>query len=89
MRFAQEVNCTAFDFLIAGALLIGAGFALELVVRRVGSVRARIAIAIAILAVVLLVWAQGAVGILQAKRSGPTAEHPIVCLRPKADLSGS
>jgi peptidoglycan/LPS O-acetylase OafA/YrhL len=63
MRFTEEVSWTAFDFLIAAALLIGAGLALELVVWRVRSVRARIAIAIAVLAVVLLVWAQGAVGI--------------------------
>ena len=63
MRFT-EVNWTAFDFLIAGALLIGAGLALELVVWRVRSGRARIAIAIAVLAAVLLVWAQAAVGII-------------------------
>ena len=63
MRFTHEVNWTAFDFLAAGALLIGAGLTLELVVWRVRSVRARVAITVAILAVVLLGWAQGAVGI--------------------------
>lgn len=63
MRFTGEVRWTAFDFLVAGALLVGAGLALELVVWRVRSVRARIAIAVVILAVVLLVWVQGAVGI--------------------------
>lgn len=63
MRFTGEVRWTAFDFLVAGALLVGAGLALELVVWRVRSVRARIAIAVVILAVVLLVWMQGAVGI--------------------------
>ena len=64
MRFTDEVYWTAFDFIVAGALLIGAGLALELVIWRVQSVRARIAIAVAILASVLIVWAQGAVGIL-------------------------
>ena len=63
MRFTHEVNWTAFDFLAAGALLIGAGLTLELVVWRVRSVRARVAITVPILAVLLLVWAQGAVGI--------------------------
>ena len=63
MRFTHEVNWTAFDFLSAAAVLIGAGLALELVVWRVRRVRARVAIAVAILAVLLLVWAQGAVGI--------------------------
>lgn len=63
MRFTHEVTWTAFDFLSAAAVLIGAGLALELVVWRVRNARARIAIAVAILAVLLLVWVQGAVGI--------------------------
>ena len=63
MQSTGEVDWTAFDFFAAAGLLIGAGLALELVLWRVRSARARTIIAIAIFAVVLLVWAQGAVNI--------------------------
>lgn len=63
MRFTPEVEWTALDFIYAGVLLIGAGLAFELLVWRVRSLRARLAIGLGILAVVLFVWAQGAVGI--------------------------
>lgn len=63
MRFTHEVNWTALDFIYAGVLLIGAGLAFELVFWRVRGLQARLAIGVGILAVVLFVWAQGAVGI--------------------------
>ena len=63
MRFTHEVNWTALDFIYAGVLLIGAGLAFELVFWRVRGLQARLAIGLGILAVVLFVWAQGAVGI--------------------------
>jgi hypothetical protein len=63
MRFTHEVTWTALDFLFAGVLLVSAGLAFELVFWRVRGLQARLAIGLGILAVVLFVWAQAAVGI--------------------------
>lgn len=64
MQFTDEVNWTAFDFAVAGALLVGAGAAYELAAPRVSRPAYRLAIGAALVAFVLVVWAQGAVGIL-------------------------
>lgn len=63
MRFTHEVNWTALDFIFAAVLLGGAGLAFELVFWRARGLQLRLALGLAILAVVLFVWAQGAVGI--------------------------
>lgn len=64
MRFTDEVNWTAFDFAFAGVLLVGAGLLLELIVRKARGPALRIGLAVAVVAAVLLVWADGAVGIV-------------------------
>lgn len=63
MQFTTEVNWTTSDFVLAGALLIGAGLLIELVLWKARSQAVRIGAVLAIAAVVLLIWAQGAVGI--------------------------
>ncbi len=63
MRFIHEVNWTAFDFIFAAVLLGAAGLAFELVFWRARALQVRLALGLAILALVLFVWAQGAVGI--------------------------
>lgn len=50
------------DFAIMAALLFGAGFAYELVFRRLAHRRQRIVLAIAIVLLVFVVWAELAVG---------------------------
>lgn len=64
MQFTDEVAWTAFDFAVMGVLLVGAGLALELAAWKIGGTRYRIVAGVAIIAVVLLIWAEGAVGIL-------------------------
>lgn len=64
MPFTREVNWTVADFGFAGALLIGAGLLYEVTARRAPTVLRRLLFGGAILAVVLLIWAQGAVGIV-------------------------
>jgi uncharacterized membrane protein len=64
MQFTTQVNWTALDFAVAGGLLVGAGLAFELVTRTVARPAWRLALAAAILAVVLVIWAQGAVGLI-------------------------
>lgn len=55
---------TLFDYVVAGALLGGAGLVLELVVRASGSLFYRAGAGLAVAAAFLLVWVNGAVGFL-------------------------
>lgn len=63
MQFTDEVNWTLFDFVVAGVLLFGTALLCELVLRKVKTTGYRIAICIAILAMLLLIWIELAVGI--------------------------
>lgn len=63
MQFTQEVNWRASDFVFAGVLLIGGGALIELVAWRVRNPVIRIGFALFVVAVVALIWIEGAVGI--------------------------
>ena len=63
MQFTDEVNWTVFDFIVAGILLLGTGLLCWLVIRKVNKIKHRLAICLTILAVLLLIWAELAVGI--------------------------
>ena len=64
MRFTDEVQWTSSDFVFAGVVLIGAGAIAELAVRASGDWSYRIGAGLAVLASVLLLWINGAVGII-------------------------
>jgi non-ribosomal peptide synthetase component E (peptide arylation enzyme) len=64
MRFTDEVNWTTSDFVFAGVLLIGGAAVIELVAWRVRNPLIRIGSALLVVAVVALIWIEGAVGIL-------------------------
>jgi peptidoglycan/LPS O-acetylase OafA/YrhL len=70
MQFTDEVNWTLFDFIVAGVLLLGTGLMCELVMRKVKKIRLRIAICVALLIMLLLIWAELAVGIFGSPFSG-------------------
>lgn len=70
MQFTEEVNWTLSDFLVAGVLLFGTGLLCELILRKVKKVKLRIALCIAILIVLLLIWAEMAVGIFGTPIAG-------------------
>jgi hypothetical protein len=70
MQFTDEVNWTLFDFVIAGVLLIGTGLMCEITMRKIKKIRYRIAIIIAILVVLFLIWLELAVGIFGSPFSG-------------------
>jgi hypothetical protein len=55
---------TGFDFVFMGALLFGAVLAYEFVARKMQNLNYRAAVGIAVLTGVLLVWVNGAVGII-------------------------
>ena len=70
MRFTGEVNWNLFDFLVAGALLLGTGLAIEFVLRKVKSFRNRLAICAVILLALFIIWAELAVGLIGTPLAG-------------------
>ena len=63
MQFTDEVNWTVLDFVVGAALLFGAAFMLDLLLRKIKQTRYRVAAAIALLIILVLIWAELAVGI--------------------------
>ena len=70
MQFTNEVNWTLSDFIVAGVLLLGTGLIFDLVLRKTKNTKYRIAISVAVLIILLLVWAELAVGIFGTPISG-------------------
>ena len=70
MRFTDEVQWTTSDFVFAGVVLVGAGGIGELAVRASRDWSYRIGAGLAVLASVLLLWINGAVGIIGSE------DHP-------------
>lgn len=70
MLFTDEVNWTAFDFVVAGILLLGTGLLVELALRKITNKNSRIAAIAVLLAVLFLVWAELAVGIFGTPFAG-------------------
>ena len=70
MRFTNEVNWSAFDFVVAAILLLGTGLAIELVLRVVKKFEYRMAICAAILLGLFIVWAELAVGLIGTPFAG-------------------
>ncbi len=71
MQFTNEVNWSWFDFIAAAVLLLGTGLLCELVLRKVKKNAYRIIICVALLFILLLIWAELAVGIF----GSPVAGH--------------
>ncbi|GAA0890815.1 hypothetical protein GCM10009122_04940 [Fulvivirga kasyanovii] len=70
MQFSSEVDWSAFDFILAGILLLSTGLACELVLRKVHSTMQRVIICGAILLALFLIWAELAVGIFGTPIAG-------------------
>lgn len=70
MQFTSEVNWSAFDFLVAGILLLGTGLLIELVLRKVKNVNSKTLAIISILILLFLVWAELAVGLFGTPFAG-------------------
>ncbi|WP_373073354.1 hypothetical protein [Zeaxanthinibacter enoshimensis] len=70
MNFSSEVQWNVFDFLVAGILLVGTGLTLELILRKIKSMRYRILLALVLFVVFLLAWAELAVGIFGSPFAG-------------------
>jgi hypothetical protein len=64
MQFTDEVVWDLFDFIVAGVLLVGAALSYEVVARRTGDSAYRTAVGVAVAAALILVWVNGAVGLI-------------------------
>ena len=69
MQYTDEVGWDLADFVVAGVLLFGTGLAYELMARKGGTVAYRAAVGIALATVFLLVWVNGAVGIIGSENN--------------------
>lgn len=70
MQFTSEVAWSPFDFIVMGILLLGTGLTIEFVLRKVKKAEHRVILCLAILATLLLVWAELAVGIFGTPFAG-------------------
>ncbi|WP_339752267.1 hypothetical protein [uncultured Winogradskyella sp.] len=70
MQFSANVNWSLSDFFIAGVLLSGTGLLLELVLRKVNKKENRIILFVIIIALLLLIWIEFAVGIFGTPIAG-------------------
>ncbi|WP_104734495.1 hypothetical protein [Hanstruepera ponticola] len=70
MQFSNDVNWTVSDFLVAGGLLLGAGLTIEIVIRTIKKKQTRILLILIIAAILLLTWAELAVGVFGTPFAG-------------------
>lgn len=70
MQFTNEVNWNLLDFVVAGGLLLGTGLILDLVLRKIKNKEYRVIMVAGVLIVLLLVWAELAVGIFGTPLAG-------------------
>lgn len=64
MQFTREVAWTASDFVFAAVMIGGTGLLFELAVRRSRNLGYRVGVGVLLAAIFLLIWINGAVGIV-------------------------
>ncbi len=64
MQFTDQVVWDGADFAIFGALLVGTGVTFEVAARKTGNSAYRAAVGVALAAAFILIWVNGAVGII-------------------------
>ena len=70
MQFSNEVNWSVFDFLVAGFLLLGTVLTIEFVLQNVKTKNTKRILILGILAAILLLWIELAVGIFGSPLAG-------------------
>jgi hypothetical protein len=70
MRFTDEVVWNRADFVIAGVLMFGSGLAFAIIVKMLANPKIRVISTVAILGVLILAWAELAVGIFGTPFAG-------------------
>ena len=69
-QFNSEVNWAIQDYVIAGAILLGAGFLINVAFNRLKAVKHRTVIIIILFVLLLLLWAEMGVGIFGSPIAG-------------------
>lgn len=70
MQFTNEVHWNLADFVVAGILLLCAGFIFDLILRKTQNTKSRIIISIILLIALLLIWIELAVGVFGSPFAG-------------------
>lgn len=70
IQFTSEVKWSLADFIVAAILLFGTGGLIELVIRKVKTIKYRLLIAGILLLILALVWIELAVGIFESAFAG-------------------
>jgi len=70
MQFSKEVNWSLFDFTIAGFILFGAAFTINLILKKFTTTKSRLILIGKTLVILLLVWVELAVGIFGSPFAG-------------------
>ncbi len=70
MKLTGEMKWSAFDFTMAGVLLLGTGLACERVLRLVKKLEYRIALLAVVLLGLFLIWAEVGVGLFGTRFAG-------------------
>ena len=70
MQFTKEINWSGFDFLIAGILLFGTAFCVDMVLKMEKKNARRMFYIVLILLALFLIWAELAVGIFGSTVAG-------------------
>ena len=70
MQFSDEVDWDLADFIIAAALLISAGLSYEFIAKKMNTTSKRVAVSIVIVILLILIWAELAVGIFGTPFAG-------------------
>ena len=63
MQFSPDVNWSVSDFIVAAVLLISTGLVCEMILRKVKNSFTKFTICFSIIAALMIVWAELAVGI--------------------------
>ncbi len=70
MQFTKEVNWTVSDFLVMGILLFATVFTIDFVLKKFKTLKSRLILIFAIVTLLVLVWAELAVGIFGSPLAG-------------------
>lgn len=70
MQFTKDVNWSLFDFLIAGVILFGTVFIINLILEKFKTTKSRLILISTTLVIVFLIWAELAVGIFGSPFAG-------------------
>ena len=69
MQFTNEVVWDVADFIVVGVLLLGTGLTYKLAAIKVGNIVYRSAVGLALTAAFILIWVNGAVGIIGSENN--------------------